>query len=80
MSFRRRSRHMSVRTASVSAARSEGELWSRALRGDDDAFAVATGRYGRELEVHAYICLLLARSVERRLAQRSSQPKTAPSR
>src|SRR6266853_61007 len=45
---------MSVRTASVSAARSEGELWSRARRGDGDSFAVATGRYRRELEIHAY--------------------------
>jgi RNA polymerase sigma-70 factor, ECF subfamily len=35
-------------------ARADGELWSRALRGDGDAFAAATGRYRRELEVHAY--------------------------
>ena len=42
MSFQRRSRHMRVRTASVSAARTEGEVWSRTLRGDGDAFAVAT--------------------------------------
>jgi RNA polymerase sigma-70 factor, ECF subfamily len=55
---------MSVRTASVSAARSEGELWSRALRGDGDAFAVATGRYGRELEVHAYRMLGSAEDAE----------------
>src|SRR6478736_79007 len=45
---------MCVRTASAPAARSEGELWSHALRGDGDAFSAATGPYWRELEVHAY--------------------------
>lgn len=45
---------MCVRTASAPSARSEGELWSHALRGDGDAFAAATGPYWRELEVHAY--------------------------
>jgi RNA polymerase sigma-70 factor (ECF subfamily) len=38
----------------VGARRSEGELWSRALGGDGDAFAAATARHRRELEVHAY--------------------------
>jgi RNA polymerase sigma-70 factor (ECF subfamily) len=32
----------------------EAELWSRALRGDRDAFGAVTGRYRRELEVHCY--------------------------
>jgi RNA polymerase sigma-70 factor (ECF subfamily) len=41
-------------TASVGGLRREGELWSRALRGDREAFASAISRYRRELEVHAY--------------------------
>jgi len=48
----------------VSAARSEGELWSRARRGDGDSFAVAIGRYRRELEVHAYRMLGSAEDAE----------------
>lgn len=55
MSFVHGRRHTSVTTATVlSMPRDERELWARALRGDGDAFAAATGRYRRELEVHAY--------------------------
>src|SRR6476660_5911825 len=55
MSFRPPGRHMFMTSPSaLRSARSEGELWSRALRGDGDAFAAATGRFRRELEVHAY--------------------------
>ena len=53
MSFVRRRRHTGVTTASAGVQRSESELWSRALRGDSSAFTTATGRYRRELEVHA---------------------------
>jgi RNA polymerase sigma-70 factor, ECF subfamily len=54
-----------VTTASAAAAaRGEGELWSRALRGDGDAFVAATGRYRRELEVHAYRMLGSAEDAE----------------
>ena len=49
---------------SVGALRSEGELWLRALRGDGDAFAAATGRFRRELEVHAYRMLGSAEDAE----------------
>ena len=46
---------MGVSTASaLDMPRDERELWARALRGDGDAFAAATGRYRRELDVHAY--------------------------
>jgi RNA polymerase sigma-70 factor (ECF subfamily) len=48
-------RHTGVTTASaLDVLRGERELWSRALRGDGVAFDAATGRYRRELEVHAY--------------------------
>jgi RNA polymerase sigma-70 factor (ECF subfamily) len=42
----------------------EGELWSRALRGDGEAFAAVTGRFRRELEVHAYRMLGSAEDAE----------------
>jgi len=52
VSFSRSDRHTCV-TASP-AHLNERELWSRAVRGDRDAFAAATGRFRRELEVHCY--------------------------
>jgi RNA polymerase sigma-70 factor (ECF subfamily) len=36
------------------ANRDESELWVRARQGDRDAFAAATARYRRELQVHCY--------------------------
>jgi RNA polymerase sigma-70 factor (ECF subfamily) len=48
----------------VAALRDEDKLWSRALRGDGDAFAAATGRFRRELEVHAYRMLGSAEDAE----------------
>jgi len=53
-----------VTTASAGVQRSESELWSRALRGDSSAFTTATGRYRRELEVHAYRMLGSAEDAE----------------
>src|SRR5262249_61353265 len=47
-------RHTCVIASSTSTRLSERELWSRALGGDRDAFAAATGRFRRELEVHCY--------------------------
>ena len=40
--------------ASVRPPGREGDLWSRAIRGDGDAFDAATTPYRRELEIHAY--------------------------
>jgi RNA polymerase sigma-70 factor (ECF subfamily) len=48
----------------VGARRGEGELWSRALRGDGDAFVAAAGRFRRELEVHCYRMLGSAEDAE----------------
>lgn len=65
MSFSPPGRHIFVTTVSaVGVSRSEGELWSRALRGDGDAFVAAAGRYRRELEVHAYRMLGSAEDAE----------------
>src|SRR6476619_8000228 len=65
MSFRPPGRHMFMTSPSaLRSARSEGELWSRALRGDGDAFAAATGRFRRELEVHSYRMLGSAEDAE----------------
>src|SRR5262249_19271550 len=50
----RSDRHTCVIASSTSTRLSEHELWSRALRGDREAFAAATGRFRRELEVHCY--------------------------
>src|SRR6476660_5922937 len=65
MSFRPPGRHMFMTSPSaLGVARDEGELWLRALRGDGDAFVAATGRYRRELEVHAYRMLGSAEDAE----------------
>ena len=59
MSFLRFVRHMGMSVGRVTApwlpaSNGERELWSRALRGDGEAFAAATAPYRRELEVHSY--------------------------
>jgi RNA polymerase sigma-70 factor, ECF subfamily len=65
MSFWLAGRHIHVTSASeVGVARGEAELWSHAVRGDGDAFVAATGRYRRELEVHAYRMLGSAEDAE----------------
>ena len=43
-----------MRSSTVAARQDEAALWSAALAGDRDAFAVLTARYRRELEVHCY--------------------------
>jgi RNA polymerase sigma-70 factor, ECF subfamily len=56
---------MFVTTAfAAGTARTDSELWSRALRGDGNAFTAATSRYRRELEVHAYRMLGSAEDAE----------------
>src|SRR3954447_22097696 len=54
VSLWRPGRHTCVTTASMSARRSEGELWSRALRGDGTPSLRQAGPYRRELEVHSF--------------------------
>jgi RNA polymerase sigma-70 factor (ECF subfamily) len=48
----------------VGARGGEVDLWSRALRGDGDAFVASTGRFRRELEVHCYRMLGSAEDAE----------------
>jgi RNA polymerase sigma-70 factor (ECF subfamily) len=55
---------MDVMTASPGVPRAEGELWSRALDGDGDAFVAVTNRFRRELEVHSYRMLGSAEDAE----------------
>jgi Sigma-70 region 2 len=55
-------RRTGMATDSVGSERTEGGLWSLVLRGD--AVAATTGRYQRELEVHAYRMLGSAEDAE----------------
>jgi RNA polymerase sigma-70 factor (ECF subfamily) len=51
-------------SGAVGSRRSEGELWSSAVRGDRDAFASVVDRHRRELEVHCYRMLGSAEDAE----------------
>jgi hypothetical protein len=58
--FSRLARHTYMTVVLIGARRSERDLWSRALSGNRDAFAAATGRLRRKLKVHCYRMLASA--------------------